>query len=697
MARHYNYAKPLWEALIVRGIETKDGSRSALMIKIHHGVADGQGLIQSYGVALEAMATGASKAEVMRKYETQPGRKVPGQRGVKPSLGGTMRHGVRTVKGLYFRRRKDFTYSEPSKRVYGRRYAHSEGITMSDIKLVREAFSSPDDRLTLNDVACAVLSKAMTIAASKANEDGPVPKDKRIPILVPISLRRQGDYSLSNLTTGAIAWFTLDPSMSAGDRLQQVHKEMNIIKKSYLPRVWYEMADLISARRMLFVPSYPLGHEFFEKAYREYQVATNVPGPPKAVKFGEHTAQRYFVLPPSSPGKSALAIGMISYAGEFSVAIACDDVPAQYDLARNICDAFHQSSLLLVADAKEHLAQRGHMTNGPAADHGTAHETAFIPQAGPTSPQGRGPNEGRDPAPVQGGGVFPWHASGFGPSHAPAHSPDGGDIPAFGRRVRARPNYGSSYAGSPSYVRSPLSPTESEPYSPRPPPRYASGPPARPREEQETPSAETDGDRAFNEDQEPSLSSEEEDEDADEFADARSTTMEHATTPGPVPAREQIPMHAQAPKHDLAPAYAQPPTHAPPRSPSPDQAATPSSELPPTPPPKGPSAPYEQYASAGKTQVSLPPLPTAEHLAPGVSTHAPLSAPTYPVGLPSSPATPYSPHSGSSPSVPQPPPQRHPASTGYPTGYPMVQAAQNDPAPKRATSRFRREPGRTRW
>jgi Wax ester synthase-like Acyl-CoA acyltransferase domain len=34
LERHFNYAKPLWEAKLVHGLNTHDGSKSALMIKM---------------------------------------------------------------------------------------------------------------------------------------------------------------------------------------------------------------------------------------------------------------------------------------------------------------------------------------------------------------------------------------------------------------------------------------------------------------------------------------------------------------------------------------------------------------------------------------------------------------------------------------------------------------------------------------
>ncbi|KDN48515.1 hypothetical protein K437DRAFT_255489 [Tilletiaria anomala UBC 951] len=359
LERHFNYQKPLWEALLVHGLETEDGSKAGLMIKIHHVLSDGQGLIQSYGVALAAIEHGLSSEDVQHRFELSPEVKKPGQRGVKPTVRGTVKHSAKTIRGLYLRSRKSFLYAPSSQegRVYGRRYAHSRGIDMNDIKLIREAFSTDKEKLTLNDVACAVLSKSIAIAARRVAPDGKV-RDKRIAIFVPISVRPKGNYELANMTTGAIAWFALDENMPLEGRLAQVNREMTRIKKSHLPKIWYKTLDFVCKRRLWYVPHYPIGKEFFEKAYREYSVATNVPGPPKPVKFGSHVANRYFVLPPSSPGKGTLAIGLISYAGSLSVSVSCDDVPEFATLAKGICASFQDGAADLIAAAKERLAAR---------------------------------------------------------------------------------------------------------------------------------------------------------------------------------------------------------------------------------------------------------------------------------------------------------------------------------------------------
>lgn len=84
-------------------------------------------------------------------------------------------------------------------------------------------------------------------------------------------------------------------------------------------------------------------------------MATNLPGPAKAVKFGNHEAFSYHVLPPSSPGKSTLSIGMISYANDFSLAVSCDGVQEfkKNRLAEVICQSFQDAAIELVNSAKE--------------------------------------------------------------------------------------------------------------------------------------------------------------------------------------------------------------------------------------------------------------------------------------------------------------------------------------------------------
>jgi hypothetical protein len=369
LSEHFDYSKPLWKALCVRGLNTSKGAKSALMIKVHHALSDGQGMIMSYHTALAALEQDAPIEEVQKHVDMRSKKgeqKKPGQRNIQPTLWGTTKHGFHTVRGLYFRRRKAFEYS--GDRVPQRLYCHSDGIPMADIKMVRDAFSDAGLNLTLNDVACAVLSRALRMAAERTEPKGKV-QDKRIAVFVPISKRPAGNWEMSNFTTGAIAWFAFnDPAkVPFKQQLAQVHREMNRIKRSHWPNIWYKLFGQVSKRRALFVPNYPIGRQFFEATYREYHVATNLPGPSKPVMFGEHEAFAYHVLPPSSPGKSSLAIGMISYANDFSLAVSCDGSAElkQRKLAPVICSAFQDAAQELVVAAKEERAK----TSNQQASH----------------------------------------------------------------------------------------------------------------------------------------------------------------------------------------------------------------------------------------------------------------------------------------------------------------------------------------
>lgn len=84
---------------------------------------------------------------------------------------------------------------------------------------------------------------------------------------------------------------------------------------------------------------------------------TNVPGPSKAVKFGGVEATSYHVLPPSSPGKGSMAIGLISYAGNFSIAMTCDKVSEFRTLPIDLCASFESVAAEVVAEATRKMKE----------------------------------------------------------------------------------------------------------------------------------------------------------------------------------------------------------------------------------------------------------------------------------------------------------------------------------------------------
>lgn len=82
---------------------------------------------------------------------------------------------------------------------------------------------------------------------------------------------------------------------------------------------------------------------------------TNVPGPSVALKFGDVEATSYHVLPPSSPGKASMAIGLVSYAGQFSIAITCDRVSEFRTLPIDLCASFENVAVEVIDEARKRL------------------------------------------------------------------------------------------------------------------------------------------------------------------------------------------------------------------------------------------------------------------------------------------------------------------------------------------------------
>ncbi|WFC98184.1 hypothetical protein MYAM1_000908 [Malassezia yamatoensis] len=358
LSRHFDFNKPVWEALLVQGLNTSEGAKSALMIKIHHSFSDGQGMIQSYHAALTALDKGMGIKEVQQWVDIAKSKERAGKEKIKPTIGGTIAHSLYTMRELYFRKRNSFVYQNPkAARNPQRLYSHSEGIGMAKIKTIREAFSKGPTRLTLNDVAIAILSDAMRMAASEMHTKK---NDRRTAIFVPISRRPPGNWDLYNYTTGGIAWLRHGNGSadSVEHRLAQVQHEMLRLKKSYLPSIWFNTFDAFCKHRIFYLPNYPGWHQFFYRAFSEYHVATNVPGPTEEVSFGKHKAYSYHVLPPSSPGKATMAIGMISYAQDFSLAVSCDDVPEFRRVPELLCEAFEHAARSMYEAAERKLAGR---------------------------------------------------------------------------------------------------------------------------------------------------------------------------------------------------------------------------------------------------------------------------------------------------------------------------------------------------
>ncbi|KAF7985368.1 hypothetical protein HWV62_6603 [Athelia sp. TMB] len=364
LAAKFDYKRPVWEALLVHNVNpTEYNGCAALMIKIHHCFSDGQGMIQSYHSALHALNHDISVGAVQRDADAKQAKAKEHLKklGKGKIIAATHNHAWHSIRRLFITgRRQTFAYTDSrgEKRAEGRVYAHSKGTPLSELALVRKAFSTEKYKVTLNDVACAIATLAFRRVASKSIPGGVMP-EKSIALLIPISLRPDFDWDLENYSSGAIAWFGWGKKQEKDFQsvVLQVHHEMKMIKRSKFAAWGLSLLKHTMKWPINYQPRWPLLRHLYNKAFEQYHILTNVPGPSTPVSFGGVQATSYHVLPPSSPGKASMAIGLVSYAGQFSIAISCDRVSELRPLPMELCTSFEAVAAEVVADAKARLAK----------------------------------------------------------------------------------------------------------------------------------------------------------------------------------------------------------------------------------------------------------------------------------------------------------------------------------------------------
>jgi len=301
------------------------------------------------------------------------------------------------------------TGPQPGPRVAEREFASSRVFSIKDVRLCQQAFSGakpgsavtgvPKEQrakvrvktghVTLNDVVCAVMADVLgkEIASRPADQlNGPWERMKRklrtvlpspIGFFIPMSTRAPGDWSMRNLSTGSIVY--LNPSANVSDDVTvhelhaHIHKcrgELSILKHSLLPTLCFHILQLTGQvpalldLSLLANPTKDLKEAFnkwlmrpiFNMVLQSFPVVlTNVPGPADSTITLQGTeVLKWTALPPQG-GKGTIGMGIISYAGGLSIAVAADKVSLSLGVAERICAGFEERFELYVKRAREVL------------------------------------------------------------------------------------------------------------------------------------------------------------------------------------------------------------------------------------------------------------------------------------------------------------------------------------------------------
>ncbi len=336
--------RPLWRVTLLEGLP--DG-RAALIFKLHHAIADGQGALQ----------IGASLVDLTQEGEdlgSMPPAPVPGDLSSKRAFGklmvtdntrwfaATATEFAQAAPGLIDGARKD-----PLKAI-GKvaqiahsfiKFADLPSAPASPVMWDRSvnfhcsAFVLPFDDIrvaakksghTANDVFLAAISEGMT----RYHELHGAPVD-HLNISTPISTRKSADAEGNAV---GIAHFKLP--LGAKDPIKLMDSLHQTVKKWRAePVIGYSFGIGEVSR---FIPS----EMVLNGATSSDLTASNVPGPPGELWFGGARVEHIVPFPPLIG--AAVFIAMLTYNGEACIGITADDAAVEdLDvLAKCIADGF---------------------------------------------------------------------------------------------------------------------------------------------------------------------------------------------------------------------------------------------------------------------------------------------------------------------------------------------------------------------
>jgi diacylglycerol O-acyltransferase / wax synthase len=312
-------AKPLWDMYLLEGYH---GSRSALVVRIHHCIADGVTLAQ----VLMSLTDGPPGHEMPHAAEVASAARGAGD-GVAHVLHRAVGEGLELIARPIAETRAAVNVATASARTVAkllltgpdartvlkrapdvaRRLAWCEPVPLADIKSLGHASGT-----TVNDVVVAAIAGALRDYLA---HHGSAPEEIRA--MIPVNLRPSDKPLAPELGNRfGLVDLTLPIGVTGPSRrLAEVHRRMAAIKRSPEAPLYYrllELAGLTPAefeRRMVHLMS-----------EAESVVITNVPGPSETVYLTGVEVTDVIAWVPTG-GSIGIGVSIVSYAGNVTVGL----------------------------------------------------------------------------------------------------------------------------------------------------------------------------------------------------------------------------------------------------------------------------------------------------------------------------------------------------------------------------------------
>ncbi len=315
--------RPPWQFTVVE----RYGAGSAVIVRLHHGIADGIALIR----VLLSLADGGEIPQPGAESASVSNGSVAGSiaRGVvsavetlvEESVGmvlepdrafGRLRQGLglATALGKFALVGPDTPSPFRGTLTTTKRVAWSDGLDLDEVKRVARSLGA-----TVNDVVLSALAGALHRFMS---DRGPVSRSAEIRTVVPVNLRPDDEpLTLGNrfgLVLLALPVGIDDPVR----RTAEVSRRMQRIKRSMEPVVALGILQTIGSS-----PRPVQDAVIRTLSASSSAVMTNVPGPRKRLSFSGRPLRRVMFWVPRA-GSIGLGISILSYAGEVLLGFAID-------------------------------------------------------------------------------------------------------------------------------------------------------------------------------------------------------------------------------------------------------------------------------------------------------------------------------------------------------------------------------------
>lgn len=320
--------RALWRAVLIEDLE---GGQAAVIVVLHHAIADGQGMVMLMAslvdwsadtppeeplppapppgdvdpVAISITALRSGGKRVAEKGLETVG-KIPG------AALGALRHPNRavatTASGVGSLSRVAAVHRAPLSPVMRDRSTTYTSRTL-DLSFADVRAAGKSRGHSINDVFLAALTGAMRVYHAKHGEVPPA-----LRVNVPISIRTDAH----DMNTNAVSIARLELKVAETDPLERMKNASEVVGAARKEPAHQMVNDLAELQR--FTPAFLLGRI----AQTSDFTASNVPGPPVPVWLGGAKVKRLYPMVPTVG--AAVNITLLSYSGIWaSIGVSMDD------------------------------------------------------------------------------------------------------------------------------------------------------------------------------------------------------------------------------------------------------------------------------------------------------------------------------------------------------------------------------------